>query len=600
MARAFPSRSSWCMVMVLAAVGAAEARYGLRAAESTERVSRDLVAKQLFSELTAMLGHDARRERLTRIETLMRPSYTGLPKNKHGGIDQAVSRYALHRYFVMHRGWHIRGLAPDGEKWNASSSTAMLKSKMPTFILELLEESVGRRHIGLGELAVLAATVEDLVHGDTIELLRMAYGTHGLSVHEPLASIEQEQRVIKTYLLYFLLPWTQEAQDNATEIVEFFPEAPAAYPGWDDTVLWVEDLKESIKYQNRGEHNPFEHRDEYFRHFASMAHLAETIIDKIGMFQDIECRMIKNLLLDLEERNDGRVLLTKFWGPYMKDEHYYFTETPAFLKNLGALDDADPLRPSVIVPNIIYARSNCLATSSSFHSVCCVDQCNVLMETLERNVAHGVARPGLIAELVAALPSDTVAAPRNLSGSLRRKLDMIAARHSGHVPLHGRMFALWMHHAFPNECPFPHASGTEAPMTHDEWSERFGDSLATDEEMRRYMVLDNSTTDVAKPQEVHEDVIMWSEEEELVTQLDMEELSSLGQEGYQGTPALLSLLRLVAMAAAGFATIGVFWESIRSSISLVCPRLGIEKSPCSLPRWFSEAGRAGAAKSHFV
>merc|ERR1719254_409420 len=158
----------------------------------------------------------------------------------------------------------------------------------------------------------------------------------------------------------------------------------------------------------------------------------------------------------------------------MKEEHWYFTETPAYLKHLGALDDADPVRPSVIVPNILYGRSNCLATSSGFHSVCCVNQCDALMETLERSVARPVASPSVIAECVAVLPSDTVAAPRNLSGSLRQKLDLIASQHGGHVPLHGEMFALWMHHAFPYECPMPHVSGAEAPMTHDEWEVEFG------------------------------------------------------------------------------------------------------------------------------
>jgi len=367
-------------------------------------------------------------------------------------------------------------------------------------------------------------------------------------------------------------------------------------------VLWVEDLKASIKHRNLGEHSPFENKDEYFRQFTALSHLAEKIIDGIGMFQDLECNMMKNMLLDLDqERSDGRVLLAKFWSPFMKQEHYYFTETPAFLKHLGALDDTNPQRPSVIVPNIVYARSNCLASSSGFHSVCCVNQCGALMEALERGIAHPVASPGLIAELVADLPSQTVAVPRNLSGSLRRKLDLIAAQHGGHVPLHGKMFALWMHHAFPYECPLPRASGAEAPLTHDEWSERFNaDSVATEEEMQRYVVLANSTTDAASPHELNEAAMMWSEEEELVTDLDMEELGSSKQEGHQRVWALLCFLRFLAMASAGFATITIFWDSLRSSVSLFSPRHGSGKSLCSLPRWLGEAGGNGATKSHFV
>merc|ERR1712203_151284 len=32
---------------------------------------------------------------------------------------------------------------------------------------------------------------------------------------------------------------------------------------------------------------------------------------------------------------------------------------------------------------------------------------------------------------------------------------MGATRHGGHVPIHGRLFAQWMHFAFPLECPYP-------------------------------------------------------------------------------------------------------------------------------------------------
>merc|ERR1719401_2435556 len=265
--------------------------------------------------------------------------------------------------------------------------------------------------------------------------------------------------------------------------------------------------------------------------------------------------MVKNLLMDLDvKRSDGRVSLAKFWSPHMKREHNYFREIPAYLKRLGALDDADPQRPSVVVANFISSRSMCLATSSGFHSVRCVSECDALMETLERGVVSPVASPSLIAELVEVLPSDTVAAPRNLSASLRRKLDLIASQHGGHVPLHGKMFALWMHHAFPYECPMPHASGAEAPMTHEEWNERFGDSTATEEEMQQYVALANSTMDAASPHDLSEATMFWSEEEELVTDLDVEELGSSRWEGH----GRFRLLRILAMAIAGFATIATF------------------------------------------
>merc|ERR1719498_1383851 len=34
-------------------------------------------------------------------------------------------------------------------------------------------------------------------------------------------------------------------------------------------------------------------------------------------------------------------------------------------------------------------------------------------------------------------------------------LNQVAEVHGGQVPLHGRLFAQWMHHAYPRECSYP-------------------------------------------------------------------------------------------------------------------------------------------------
>merc|ERR1719401_708419 len=58
------------------------------------------------------------------------------------------------------------------------------------------------------------------------------------------------------------------------------------------------------------------------------------------------------------------------------------------------------------------------------------------------------------------MPSSTVPADRELHPILVARLEEIAKHHGGRVPLHGRLFAQWMHHAYPRECPYPHLSGT--------------------------------------------------------------------------------------------------------------------------------------------
>merc|ERR1719375_1530747 len=70
------------------------------------------------------------------------------------------------------------------------------------------------------------------------------------------------------------------------------------------------------------------------------------------------------------------------------------------------------------------------------------------------------------------------------------RLEEIASHHGGSVPLHGRLFSQWLHHAFPRECPYPHVSGTTNPQTADEWLESSGDekdAVATEAEMKAHI-----------------------------------------------------------------------------------------------------------------
>jgi hypothetical protein len=74
-----------------------------------------------------------------------------------------------------------------------------------------------------------------------------------------------------------------------------------------------------------------------------------------------------------------------------------------------------------------------------------------------------------------------------------QRLQEVADRNHGQVPLHGRLFAQWMHHAFPRECPYPNEAGTATPLTPDEWMQKTGqgDSKASKEEMLSMISNDN-------------------------------------------------------------------------------------------------------------
>merc|ERR1740139_361187 len=70
-----------------------------------------------------------------------------------------------------------------------------------------------------------------------------------------------------------------------------------------------------------------------------------------------------------------------------------------------------------------------------------------------------------------------------------------------------------MHHAYPSDCPYPHAAGTTRPVTQDEWLRMYAhlhDAEATPQEQAFYVYAKTPT----KPLDQQD--IPWSFVEELV------------------------------------------------------------------------------------
>merc|ERR1719355_360208 len=55
--------------------------------------------------------------------------------------------------------------------------------------------------------------------------------------------------------------------------------------------------------------------------------------------------------------------------------------------------------------------------------------------------------------------------PSSISVEVQGRLEDVARLHGGRVPLHARLFAQWMHHAYPRECSYPHLAGTTLQQT---------------------------------------------------------------------------------------------------------------------------------------
>merc|ERR1719243_440491 len=71
----------------------------------------------------------------------------------------------------------------------------------------------------------------------------------------------------------------------------------------------------------------------------------------------------------------------------------------------------------------------------------------------------------------------------NITPEIRQWLADVAALHEDQVPIHGRLFAQWLHFVFPHECPYPHMGGL-LPKTLEQWREQVGveaESVSEDE-----------------------------------------------------------------------------------------------------------------------
>ena len=103
---------------------------------------------------------------------------------------------------------------------------------------------------------------------------------------------------------------------------------------------------------------------------------------RFGSFQKLECRTLERKLIDMEFQGTGRVRMADFYSNALNGG-WEFMESYQYLHNQGALDETDPTRPSIIIPNNVNNLTKCMA-ASSFYTACCVSECDALMSILEK------------------------------------------------------------------------------------------------------------------------------------------------------------------------------------------------------------------------
>merc|ERR1719203_1788455 len=109
--------------------------------------------------------------RLTRIEDLLHGTFKSLPKNEQGRLAPEAVRYALHSYFVQRHAWYVRGLSDLTADSHLSSPADILQDKVEDFVQTAFEQRLGSHGLDLRDMAVLAATYENLVHKEMAQRL---------------------------------------------------------------------------------------------------------------------------------------------------------------------------------------------------------------------------------------------------------------------------------------------------------------------------------------------------------------------------------------------------------------------------------------------
>jgi hypothetical protein len=412
-----------------------------------QKGDEEVLKDTLIRDLTATFrrGHD--EDRLLHFEEAVLPMFQALPKNSNGNLGQATARRALHRLFLHRHGWSIEGLLPAEDENDAATPRSISTTWMPSYLMAAIEQLFGTEGVNVQELAVLAAAFEDLAHKEAIGRLDDLYEWMNLSKDKPLDE-HNSFDVIKAYMIMYT-----SGGNTTVRTKEHLMNKKGALNR--RTLAWLKEVQhnvaetESLCDAQTGQCGQLD--------FKAATRVVEEIGEQYRTFNQGECQDLSNTLFDMEDAHKrGHVLLKDFYKPGLHNS-WNFTEREEYLRALGALDETDLTNPRVIIPNYVYSRPNCLATSE-IYVVCCKNTCEDMMAKLEMEIAAPTATPQQIENVLGAHP-----------GLASVSLEDLAALHDGTVPLHGRAFAQWLHEAYPRKCPRPLPEGISHVHNPEDW-----------------------------------------------------------------------------------------------------------------------------------
>jgi len=405
----------------------------------------------------------AQQEQLSNIQAAMWKTFHAMPKNAVGRLSPGATRHMIRSYFVARHGWIINGLEVESMNFNTTElhDSVILLEKVPQLVEDLLAANRRDHGLLLTEVVAMAGVLEQLILDETFELLHVAYTFNDCTTSDRVDSYTL-LKIMASYVVLFEAGANANLTDGAKHRL-IMKKLENHGGGWHDIRVFIHDTVRNSHYSQKDRRNPF---TPTLYSFDDAWQLAAVLLSGYGAVQDGECRGMTDALAQLDPNGNGRVPLHTFYSqPPTAD--YQFKEAAHYLEKIGALDKASST-PQVRIANYVQGPSNCLVHASYF-SVCCLAPCHGITRELEGSVRAPSAPPEQLLSIVGNISSPSVDAPRQLSVGLQNKLNAIAVQHGGEVPLHGRLFAQWLHFAFSQECPFPHLVENTSVITARHW-----------------------------------------------------------------------------------------------------------------------------------
>lgn len=471
------------------------------------KVQADAVRADLEMAMADALGHGhgVEHSRLLDIRKYLSILFDSLPKNSYGRVERSMVRYALHRYFAEKFAITVKGLEPTKYKHTNTGQVGaqILLDNVPAYAETVLEGRFAHHGFGLEDAVVMAATLEQLVLSRSgTGALHKAYKLQQFSIDAQLTRSNFEE-LLNAYVLQWLVGDSADIDSamlrNNRKLIE------ESVPQWSTIKEFARGEVDRVEYHRRTA-NPFVSETLY--NFKDAQQVVQSITENFGHFWEQTCQDIKgNLVAEEDASNPGRVRLSAFYRKNVHGGEWRFGESESYLRELGVLDDTSVWRgPQIIVPNYMQAASNCIITST-YYLVCCINECEARLKQFENAVKAPVATPAQIIDVTANVTALEV------SKSLKQQINRIAETHDGKIPLHGRLFAQWMHYAFPQECPFPQR------VAKDRTPAEFGDDhIASEHEMKRHIEEAEHADSKRQQNDVEERWSQWIHEEELLAE----------------------------------------------------------------------------------